>query len=162
MLTLNQTIITSVPDKQELTITREFDAPRELVFKAYIDSKQLVRWLGPRDYVLTIDKNETRNCGSFRFVHTDKSGKKYGSHGVFHEITAPERIIRTSEYEELHEPGHVILEILKFEILNGNRTRVTTHDVFMSVTDRNGMLQADMEQGITESYERLDELLRKQ
>jgi uncharacterized protein YndB with AHSA1/START domain len=161
MLTLNQTIITTNPDKQELIIAREFDAPRELVFKAYIDSKLLTRWLGPKNYAMTVDKNETRNGGSWRFVHIDPQGNKFGFHGVFHEITAPERIIRTSEYEELPEAGHVSLETVKFQILDGDRTKVITHDVFLNVTDRDGMIQSDMERGINESYERLDELLRK-
>jgi uncharacterized protein YndB with AHSA1/START domain len=95
------------PDKQEIIITREFDAPRELVFKAFTDPNLLIQWLGPRDLTITLETFELKNGGSWRFVHTDKDGSEYSFHGVHHEIVAPERIIRTFEFEGLPEKGHV-------------------------------------------------------
>ncbi len=78
-----------------------------------------------------------------------------------HEVLAPERIIGTFEFEGLPEKGHVILGTVKFEVLPGNRTRLTSQSVFQSVADRDGMLQSGMERGVNEGYERLDELLAK-
>lgn len=82
----------------------------------------------------------------------------YAFHGVFHEIS-PDLMIQTFEYEGLGEPGHVSLESLKLEPLPGNRTRLTIHTIFLSVADRDGMVQSDMERGVREGYERLDEMV---
>lgn len=161
MLTLNQTKIIATPGSQEFFTTREFDAPRELVFKAFTDPKLYVQWLGPRELTMTIEKFEPRYGGTWRFIHKDQAGNKYAFHGVFHEVLAPERIIQTSEFEWLPETGHVTLETANFEALPGNRTKVTGHVVFLSVAERDGMLQEEMERGLNESYERLDELLSK-
>ncbi len=158
----NKTVITAEPGKQEVVITREFDAPRELVFKAFTDPKLYVQWLGPRELTMTLEKFEPRNGGSWRYIHKDKAGNAYGFHGVNHEVTAPERIIGTFEFEGLPEKGHVALETARFEALPGNRTRVTAQSVFQSVADRDGMLQSGMERGVNDSHERLDELLAKE
>jgi uncharacterized protein YndB with AHSA1/START domain len=80
---------------------------------------------------------------------------------VYHEVTAPERIIDTFEFEGLPEKGHVILETARFETLPGNRTKLVSQAVFQSVADRDGMLQSGMEEGVNDSYDRLDELLEK-
>ncbi len=156
----NRTIITAEPGKQELSITREFDAPCEIVLKAFTDPKLFVQWLGPRDLTMSLETFEPKNGGTYRYVHKDKDGNEFGFHGVFHEIS-PERIIQTFEFEGLPEAGHVSLESLKFDSLPGHRTRITIHSVFQSVSDRDSMIQSGMERGVTESHERLDELLEK-
>jgi uncharacterized protein YndB with AHSA1/START domain len=155
----NQTTIKAEPGKQEVIIIREFDAPRELVFKAFTDPKILVRWLGPRELTMTIEKFEARKGGSWQYTHADKDGNKFSFHGVVHELTAPERIIQTFEFDGLPEKGHVAMETARFESLPGNRTRVTTQSVFQSVADRDGMVQSGMEHGVKDSHERLDEVL---
>ncbi|MCZ7395545.1 MAG: SRPBCC family protein [Candidatus Methanoperedens sp.] len=157
----NQTKITAIPGKQEIFITREFDAPRELVFKAFTDPKLYIQWLGPWELVMTLEKFEPRNGGMWRYIHKDKDGNDYAFHGVTHEVTAPERIIGTFEFEGLPEKGHVVLETARFEVLPGDRTKLTSHSVFQSVADRDGMLQSGMERGVNDSYDRLDELLEK-
>ncbi|HEY8766110.1 MAG TPA: SRPBCC family protein [Dehalococcoidia bacterium] len=157
----NQTTITPEPGKQELFITREFDAPRELVFKAYTDPEMYVQWLGPRRLTMTLEKFDPRNGGSWRYISKDTDGAEYAFHGVYHEVLAPERIIGTFEFEGLPESGHVALETTVFEALPGNRTRLTTQAVFRSAGDRDGMIQSGMESGVNEGYERLDELLAK-
>ena len=158
MATKNQTNVKVEPGKQELFILREFDAPRELVFKAFTDPKLLAKWAGPRNLSLRIDKFKAGSGGSWGFVHSDKEGNEFAFHGVCHEETAPERIIRTFEFEGLPEKGHVILETARFEALPKDRSRVTIQSVFQSVADRDGMVQSGMEEGAGESYERLDEL----
>src|SRR5688572_16816078 len=141
----NKTVITAEPGKQELFITREFDAPRELVFRAHTDPDIYVRWLGPRDLATTLETFEPVSGGRWRFIQKDKNGNEFGFHGVNHDVTAPERIIGTFE----------------FEALPGGRTRVTTQSVYQSVEDRDGMVAAGMESGVVDGFERLDEILEK-
>jgi len=157
----NKTTITAEPGKQEVFITREFDAPRELVFKAHTDPDLYTQWLGPREVTMTLETFEPRDGGSYRYIHKDADGNEYAFHGVHHEVLAPERIISTFEFEGLPEKGHVILETIKFEALPGNRTRLTGQSVFQSVAGRDAMLRSGMERGVNEGYERLDDLLAK-
>jgi len=156
----NPTVITAEPGKQELFITREFDAPRELVYKAHTDPKLFVQWLGPRGYKMSLDTFEPYSGGRYRYIHTDQDGNEFGFHGVFHEISE-ELMIQTFEFEGLPEKGHVTLDTMRLEKLPGDRTRITIQSVYRSVADRDGMLQSGMERGLNEGHERLDELLRK-
>ena len=156
----NKTTITAEPGKQELFITREFDAPRELVFKAHTDPDLFVQWIGPRGLTTTIEAFEPVSGGRWRFIQKEKDGNEYGFHGVFHEVS-PERVIQTFEFEGLPESGHVILETTKLEALPNGRTSLTAQSVFQSVSDRDGMIQSGMERGVNEGYERLAELLVK-
>jgi uncharacterized protein YndB with AHSA1/START domain len=156
----NKTEVIAEPGKQELFIKREFDAPRELVFKAHVDADLYIKWVGPRDLKMTIEKFEMRDGGSYRFTH-ERDGHKYAFHGVTHEVLAPERIIGTFEFDGLPERGHVILGTTKFEQLPGGRTRLVHQSVFQSVSDRDGMIQSGMERGVNEGYEKLDQLLAK-
>lgn len=157
----NETRITAEPGKQELLITRGFDALREHVFRANTDPELYVQWLGPRRLKMTLEKFEPTNGGSWRYIHRDEDGNKYAFHVVHHEVTRPERIFNTFEFEGLPEPGHVSLETATFEELQGGKTWVTTKSVFQSVVDRDGMLQSGMEKGVNDSHDRLDELLAK-
>jgi uncharacterized protein YndB with AHSA1/START domain len=157
----NKTTITAEPGKQEIFVTREFDAPREIVFRAHTDPGLYVQWLGPRELTMTLEKFEPRNGGSYRYIHKDHDGNEYAFHGVNHEVLAPERIIGTFEFEGLPEKGHVILGTLKFEELPGNRTKLVSQSVFQSVADRDGMLRSGMERGVNDGYDRLDEILAK-
>ena len=157
----NKTTVTAEPGKQELFITREFDAPRELVFRAHIDPDLYVQWVGPRELTMSLETFEPRAGGSYRYIHKDSDGNEYAFHGVNHEVLAPERIISTFEFEGLPEKGHVVLETLRLDALAGGRTRLTVQSVFQSVADRDGLIQAGMVRGVTEGYERLDEQLEK-
>ena len=155
----NQTIVTAEPGKQEVFITREFDAPRELVFKAHTDPDLYVQWLGPRGYEMTLEIFEPVSGGRYRYIHKDPEGNQYGFHGVFHEMSE-ELMIQTFEFEGLPEKGHVTLDSARLERLPGNRTRITIQSVFQSVSDRDGMIQSGMERGVREGYERLDAILK--
>ena len=156
----NKTVITAEPGKQELFVRREFEAPRELVFKAHTDPNLFVQWLGPRGLTTVLETFEPVSGGKWRFVQKDADGNEFGFHGVFHEVS-PQRIIQTFEFDGLPEGGHVVLETLRLEDLPGGRTRLTTQSVYQSVADRDGMVQAGMESGVVEGYERLDEILEK-
>ena len=157
----HKTTITVDPGKQELFITREFDAPRELVFKAHTDPDLYARWVGPRELTTSIETFEPVSGGQWRFIQRDQNGNQFGFHGVNHDVTAPERIISTFEFEGLPESGHVILETTKFEALPGGRTRVTTQSVYQSVEDRDGMVASGMERGVVDGHARLDEILEE-
>jgi len=158
MSSKNKTTITAEPGKQELFITREFDAPRELVFKAHTDPKLYVQWLGPRGYEMNLETFEPVSGGRYRYIHKDKDGNEFGFHGTFHEISL-ERMIQTFEFEGF--PGHVSLDSMTLEELPGDRTKITVQSVFQSVSDRDGIIQSGMERGVTEGYERLDEIFEK-
>lgn len=158
-MTKNDFKIYAETGKQEIFITREFDAPRDLVFKAFIDPDLYKEWIGPRELTTEILVFEPVNGGSWRYIQRDEEGNEYAFHGVNHEVLPPQRIIGTFEFEGLPETGHVILQTLQLESLPDDRTRLIDQSVFQSVEDRDGMLQSGMEMGIDESYQRLDELL---
>lgn len=155
----NQTKFTIEPGKQELSYTREFDAPRENVFRAFTDPRLYPEWIGPRGLTTRLETFEPKDGGKWRFTQKDQENNEYGFHGVYHEVKAPERIVDTFEFEG--EAGHVILETLIFEALPGYRTKVSVQAVHQSVADRDKMLQSGAESGVIEGYERLDELLTK-
>lgn len=156
----NKLIVTAEPGKQDVIITREFDATRELVFKAHTDPKLYVQWLGPRGYEMVLDIFEPQSGGRYRYIHKDQNGNEFGFHGVFHEISE-DLMIQTFEFEGLPEKGHVALDTMRLESLPGDRTRLTIQSLFRSVEDRDGMVQAGMEHGMKEGYERLDDVLEK-
>lgn len=153
----NKTVVTAEPGRQELFITREFDAPRELVYKAHIDPKLYVQWLGPHGYEMILKEFEPVNGGKYRYIHKDKDGNEFGFHGTFHEMSI-DNMVQTFEFEGY--PRHVSLDTMTLEELSGGRTKATIHSIFQSVSDRDGMIQNGMERGVSEGYERLDDLLK--
>lgn len=160
MASKNETKIIVEEGKQELFVIREFDAPREIVFRAFTEEDILVKWVGPKDMTLRYEKFQPFAGGSYRYINSfPGSDMEFAFHGVCHEHTAPERIIQTFEFEGLPEKGHVVLETSRFEELPGGRTKLTVQSVFQSVADRDGMVQSGMERGVVDSYAKLDELL---
>ena len=155
---MNKTQITAEPGIPQIIVTREFDAPRGMVFRAYTDPELLVQWLGPRDLTLTVERYDTRDGGKWRYIHTDAGGNAYGFHGIFHGDPSPEAIVQTFEFEGA--PGHVKLDTTTLE-QRGGKTLVRTVSSFSSVEDRDAMIASDMERGTRDSAERLEELLAK-
>lgn len=144
------------PGKHNIVMSREFNAPRELVFKAFTDAALIPKWWGPARLTTTVDKMDVRMGGIWRYVQRDTDGNEFGFHGVYHDVAAPERLVFTFEWEGL--PGHVLLETVTLAERDG-KTTITDSLVFQSVEDRDGMLQSGMEQGAAESWERLEALL---
>jgi len=144
------------PGKQDITATVVLDAPRELVFRAYTDPDLFARWWGPQRYKNEIVKFEARQGGEWRVIQRGEDGSAYPFRGVHHEVTAPERLVATFEFEGM--PGHVALQVASFEPV-GNKTRLVAHTIFESVMDRDGMVASGMQEGSDESMERLAELL---
>ena len=161
MESIVKTQIVAEKGKQELFITREFDAPRELVFKAFSTPEIMVQFHAPYESIMTFDYADYRSGGSYRWLQHDASGTLLCSFsGVIHELTTPERIIQTAEFEQIPEKGHVVLEALLFEALNGNRTKLIIHEVCRSVEDRDAMVASGMLAGLEIVYNQLDELLK--
>ena len=154
--THRETEIVADPEVPLIRITREFDAPREKVFRAHVDPDLLVRWLGPRDLTMTIDHYDCRTGGSYRYIHT-RDGEEYGFHGSFHEVRPDELIVQTFTFEGF--PDGVALEKLVLEDLGGGRTRLTATSLCDSFADRDGMLSSGMDVGVNEGYAKLDDLL---
>ncbi|MBN9393544.1 MAG: SRPBCC family protein [Chloroflexi bacterium] len=146
------------PGTHEIIMTRTFNAPRDLLFKAMTDPDLVPQWWGQRANSTTVARLEARDGGSWRFVQNDAHGNEFGFHGVYHSVSL-DKIIDTFEWEGL--PGHVILETMTLEETENGQTTLTVSSVFQSVVDRDGMLMSGMEGGSNESYDRLDELLEK-
>jgi uncharacterized protein YndB with AHSA1/START domain len=151
-------LIVTLPSDREIRLTRTFDAPRELVFEAFSKPEHVGQWWGPRNTSMIVCDMDFRPGGTYRFVHGNPDGSEDAFRGEYREIVRPERIVWTFEYEGF--PGHVSVETMVFEALDG-KTRITGTTVFDSVEDRDGMLQSGMEQGATETYDRLAEYLEK-
>lgn len=150
--------ITAEPGVPQVRTERELDAPRDLVYRAFTEPELLAQWLGPRKYTMTVERFEPRDGGTWRYVHADDSGNAYGFHGVFHGDPSPERMVQTFEFEGA--PGHVSMDTVTFEEHDGTTT-VRTNSVFQSVEARDAMVASGMGDGMSEGYDRLDELLAK-
>lgn len=147
----------TLPTDREIVMTRVFDAPRELVFKAHVDPEAIPRWWGPRRYTTTVDKMDLRPGGVWRFVQHDQEGNEFAFNGVYREIMPPERLVLTFEFEGM--PGHVAVNTAIFEDLDG-KTKLTTTQRFENAADRDGMIQSGMESGAIETWDRLTEYLQ--
>jgi uncharacterized protein YndB with AHSA1/START domain len=156
----NKTEIKAEPGKQELFIIREFEASRELLFRAYTEADLYEKWVGPKGMKMWVERMDAVEGGSFKFVH-ERDGNQYTFFGVYHEVTKPERIIGTFEFDGLPERGHVIMGTTKFEELPNGRSRMVHQSVFQSVEDRDGMIASGMERGVNDGYEKLDALFER-
>jgi len=137
---------------------REFDAPVEAVFRAHKEPDLIKQWLGPRSYEMDIDSYEFRTGGRYRYLHR-ADGEEYAFNGVFHVVRENEFAIQTFEFEGY--PDVVSIESMTFEALDDGRSRVRGHSTYPSMEARDGMVSSGMESGMSEGYERLDEVLAK-
>jgi uncharacterized protein YndB with AHSA1/START domain len=152
----HETEITADPEVPLVRIVREFDAPREKVFRAHTDPELLVQWYGPRRHEMRIVHHDCRTGGSYRFLHVS-DGVEHGFHGCFHEVRPSELIVQTFTYEGF--PDGVALEKLVLEDLGDGRTRLTATSLVDSFEGRDAFIASGMEEGVHEMYQRLDELL---
>jgi uncharacterized protein YndB with AHSA1/START domain len=155
----HSTKILAKANRQDIIITREFDAIREMVFKAHIHSDLYGQWIGPRKFTTTFQSFDARTGGSWRYLFKDMDGHELAFHGVYHEVKPPERIVGTFEFEG--PQGYVILSYTTFESLPGNRTKLMIQSVFRSQEDRDGELRFLTEDGLNDIFTRLDGLLKK-
>ena len=149
-----KTKINAEDGKQELVITREFDLPLELLFKAYVEPEIVEQWMGTK-----VLKLENKKHGSYQFETTDPKGNKYGFNGVIHEFVPNQKITRTFEME--NTPFAVQLEFLEFEKLTDDTSKLNMHIVYRSVALRDQMLKLPFAQGINMAHNRLQEIVNK-
>jgi uncharacterized protein YndB with AHSA1/START domain len=145
------------PGKHDILMSREFNAPRELVFRAFTDPALIPNWWGPKSTTTVVDKMEVKKGGVWRYIQRDDHGSEFCFNGVYHDIVTPERLVYTFEFEAL--PGHVLLETVTFEEHNG-KTLMKDLSVFQSVADRDGMIQSGMEGGAEDSWDRFEDILK--
>src|SRR5262245_33239433 len=155
---MTQQATISTPTDREIHVERIFDAPRDRVFAVYTDPELIPEWWGPYDTTTIVDQMDVRAGGGWRFVTQDCDGNETAFRGTYREVTPPERIVQTFEWEGM--PGHVCVETATFEDL-GDRTKVVTTTLFHTREERDGMLESGMEHGMNESHARLDELLAR-
>ena len=146
-------------DELKVVMERIFDVPREAVFQAFVDSRAIPKWWGLRRHTTTVDKNDVRVGGVWRFVCRDAGGKVYAFHGVYKSIDPPTLVSSTLVFEGI--PGdHELTQTATFERVGG-KTKVTSIAAYATVEDLDNMVASGMESGVTESWDRLAELLRK-
>jgi uncharacterized protein YndB with AHSA1/START domain len=140
--------------KQEIRITREFDLPLELLFKAYVAPGLVEQWMGTK-----VLKLENKKHGSYQFETTDPRGNKYRFNGAIHEFSPDHKITRTFEME--NTPFGVQLESLEFEKLTGDTSKLNMHVIYQSVAQRDQILKMGMAPGINMAHNRLQEIVGK-
>jgi uncharacterized protein YndB with AHSA1/START domain len=148
-----KTKITAVDGSQELFITREFDLPVHLLFKAHTDPDLLEQWMGSKAIRL-----EAQKMGSWQLEKKDDHGQVvFGAHGVFHEFVPDRRIIRTFEMD--NAPFDVQLEFFEFEPLPGDSSRLNMQIIYRTVELRDQMLKLPFEYGLNMAHDHLQEVV---
>jgi len=145
----------TTPKDREIHIERIFNAPRERVWQAMTDPDLVAEWWG-RGNKLVIEKLEVKRGGHWRFVEHSNDGV-HGFEGRFREVTPPERIVQTFEWDGM--PAYVIINTTTLEDLGDGRTKLVTTSQFYTNEERDGFLQSGMEGGLNQSYAALDRLL---
>lgn len=147
-----KTKVNAEDGKQEITITREFDLPLELLFKAYAEPELVEQWMGTK-----VLKLESKKHGSYQFETTDPKGNKHPFSGVIHEFVPNRKITRTFEME--NTPFGVQLEFYEFERLTDDTSKLTMHVIYKSVAHRDQVLQLPFAQGINMAHNRIQDIL---
>ena len=149
-----KTKINAEDGKQELVITREFDLPLELLFKAYAEPEIVEQWMGTK-----VLKLENKKHGSYQFETTDPMGNKHGFNGTIHEFIPNKKITRTFEME--NAPFEVQLEFLEFEKLTDDSSKLNMHVIYRSVAVRDQILKLPFAQGINMAHNRIQDIMHQ-
>ena len=149
-----KTKINAEEGKQEIVITREFDLPLELLFKAYVEAEIVEQWMGTK-----VLKLESKKHGGFQFETTDPHGNKYRFNGVIHDFAHNQKITRTFEFEKM--PLGVQLEFLEFEKLTDDTSKLNMRVIYESVGHRDQQLKMPFAQGLNMAHNRLQDILNK-
>ena len=149
-----KTKINAEDGKQEITITREFELPVELLFKAYEEADIVEQWMGTK-----VLKLENEQHGGYQFETTDPKGNKHRFSGAIHEFVANQKITRTFEME--NTPFGVQLEFLEFEKLTDDSSKLTMHVIYRSVEVRDQILKLPFAMGINMAHNRIENIVGK-
>jgi uncharacterized protein YndB with AHSA1/START domain len=151
-------LIITTPSEREVVMTRVFDAPRALVFEAFTSPDLLPRWLEAPGRAMTVCEIDLRVGGAYRFVWSGQGRKDVGSYGVYREVLAPERFVRTEAWIDW-DAGEVLVTTEFAE--ERQRTTVTIRALFRSREIRDAVLEAGMKSGAVANYDRLTMLLTR-
>ena len=150
-----KTHVNAEDGKQELMITREFDLPLDLLFKAYVEAEIVEQWMGTR-----VVKLESKKHGSYQIETSDPKGNlAFRAHGVIHEFITNRKITRTFEMES--SPFGLLLEVYEFEQLTEDTSKLKMHVIYESVAQRDQLLKLPFAQGINMAHNRIQEILSK-
>jgi uncharacterized protein YndB with AHSA1/START domain len=148
----------TTPTDREIAMTRVFDAPRHLVFRALTTPELVPKWLlGPPGWTMPVCEMDLRVGGAYRFLWRGADGAEMGTRGVFREIAPPERFVATEQFDKPWYPGEALVTYLLVE--QGGKTTLTLTVLYASREARDGVLKSGMERGVAMSYDRLAELL---
>lgn len=153
----HQTTLTAPPGQPLVEIVRDFDAPRDRVYRAHVEPELVAQWLGPRRLRMEIDHYDIVRGGSYRYTQYEEDGTAYGFWGVVHEARPDELILQTFGFDGA--PDDSTFDRMTLEDLGEGRTRLRIVSVMHDVDARDAFLASGMEGGMNESYDRLDELL---
>jgi uncharacterized protein YndB with AHSA1/START domain len=156
-----RTKVAAEQGKHDIIITREFDLPAGLVFRAHTDPAIIEQWMSNPYAAAKVLKLDARKHGSYSFQSTDGQGNVvFRSNGVFHEVIADKRIVRTFEMDGA--PFGVQLEVYDFEPVGDGKSRLTMHVIYESVAQRDQLLQMPFAQGINMAHDRIQDILTSQ
>jgi uncharacterized protein YndB with AHSA1/START domain len=158
--TTHETTIEADPNVPTIRIARDFDAPRERVFRAWVDPELVVKWLGPKSTEMRIDHWDARTGGSYRYAALQGGEEVAAFYGSFHEVRPNERLVQTFTWEGM--PDGVSLDTMTFEDLGDGRTRTVGLSVVDSFEGRDAIMASGMDVGVNEGYEKLDVLLAQE
>jgi len=157
---MNKALVTAVPGQPIISIERTFDAPPGRLFTALTQKSQLEKWwIGP-GYQCRVEYIDPRTGGSWKFVLSGKDGPSFTFHGSFHEVS-PRCIVQTVEVDDPGEKGHVGLEKVELVPWGKSQTKLRVTSAFLSVADRDQRMANGMEEGLNQTYARLDEVLNQ-
>jgi uncharacterized protein YndB with AHSA1/START domain len=155
--TTRETMIEADPNLPTIRIIRDFDAPREKVFRAWIEPDLVAQWLGPKSTEMRIDEWNARTGGNYRYAALRDGEEVAAFYGSFHEVRPSERLVQTFTWEGM--PDGVSLETMTFEDLEDGRTRTIGLSLVDNIDGRDAIMASGMEVGVYEGYEKLDALL---
>ena len=145
----------TTPNDRDIVVERVFDAPRDKVWRAFTSRAIVPKWWA-RGNELVVERMELERGGHWRYVEHSSEGEN-GFEGRYREVTPPERIVCTFEWDGM--PGHVVVETVTFEDLGDGRTKVVNTSLFHTAEERDDMLNSGMEKGLNQSYAALDKVL---
>jgi uncharacterized protein YndB with AHSA1/START domain len=152
-----ETTIEADPNVPTIRIIRDFDAPRDRVFRAWVDPELVAKWLGPKSSEIRIDQWNAHTGGNYRYAAVQNGVEEAAFYGSFHEVRPSERLVQTFTWEGM--PDGVSLETMTFEDLGDGRTRTVGLSVVDSFEGRDAIIASGMDVGVNEGYEKLDALL---
>jgi uncharacterized protein YndB with AHSA1/START domain len=155
----NKATVTAKPGESIVYIERLFDASPEKFFRVVTNKELISKWWTGPGYDVRAEEMDVREGGRWKFVQTMPDGTEFVFFGSYHEIAPGERVVQTFEFSGLPERGHVILEKMELEAVEGGKTKLKVTQAFFSVEDRDGMMQSGMEAGMQKTYENLDKVL---